>query len=63
MNKVLKYRGYRIFQDSYDKDEKGSVLAVNHDPVGMIITYIGYGILFLFIIISLINPHSLYSEA
>ena len=60
MNKVLKYHGYRIFQDSYDKDEKGSVMAVNHDPAGMFITYTGYGILFLFIIISLINPNSLF---
>ncbi|MCF8331044.1 MAG: cytochrome c biogenesis protein CcsA [Bacteroidales bacterium] len=62
MNNVLKYQGYRIFQDSYDKDEKGSVLAVNHDPVGMIFTYTGYGILFLFIIISLLNPNSLFRK-
>jgi cytochrome c-type biogenesis protein CcsB len=60
MNNVLKYQGYRIFQDSYDQDEKGSLLAVNYDPIGMALTYTGYGILFLFIIISLLNPHSLF---
>ncbi|MGM0551266.1 MAG: cytochrome c biogenesis protein CcsA [Bacteroidota bacterium] len=62
MNNILKYQGYRIFQDSYDKDEKGSVLAINHDPAGMIITYIGYGLLVLFIIISLLNPNSLFRK-
>ncbi len=41
MNHVLDYRGYRFFQSSYDGDEKGSILSVNHDP-GTIPTYIGY---------------------
>ncbi len=41
MNHVLDYRGYRFFQSSYDMDEKGSILSVNHDP-GTIPTYIGY---------------------
>ena len=31
MNNVLDYDGYRFFQSSYDKDEKGTVLSVNHD--------------------------------
>ena len=41
MNHVLDYRGYRFFQSSYDMDEQGSILSVNHDP-GTLITYIGY---------------------
>lgn len=41
MNHVLDHRGYRFFQSSYDPDEKGSVLSVNHDP-GTLPTYIGY---------------------
>ena len=41
MNHVLDYRGYRFFQSSYDGDEKGSILSVNHDP-GTLPTYIGY---------------------
>jgi len=41
MNHVLAYRGYRFFQSSYDMDEKGSILSVNHDP-GTLPTYIGY---------------------
>ncbi|MDP4241002.1 MAG: cytochrome c biogenesis protein ResB, partial [Bacteroidota bacterium] len=31
MNNILKYRGYRFFQSSYDSDEKGTVLSVSHD--------------------------------
>ncbi len=46
MNHVLNYRGYRFFQSSYDMDEKGSILSVNHDP-GTLPTYIGYGMLLL----------------
>ena len=41
MNHVLDYRGYRFFQSSFDGDEKGSILSVNHDP-GTLPTYIGY---------------------
>ena len=46
MNHVLDYRGYRFFQSSYDRDEKGTILSVNHDP-GTIPTYLGYIILAL----------------
>ncbi|UCE92999.1 MAG: cytochrome c biogenesis protein ResB, partial [Flavobacteriaceae bacterium] len=42
MNNVLDYKGHRFFQASYDSDEKGTVLAVNKDRPGTIITYIGY---------------------
>jgi len=41
MNHVLDYQGYRFFQSSYDMDEKGTILSVNHDP-GTLPTYIGY---------------------
>lgn len=42
MNNVLDHRGYRFFQSSYDQDERGTVLSVNHDFAGMIVTYLGY---------------------
>ncbi|MDM5271854.1 cytochrome c biogenesis protein CcsA [Sulfurovum sp. zt1-1] len=41
MNHVLDHRGYRLFQSSYDPDEKGTILSINHDP-GTLPTYIGY---------------------
>ena len=60
MNHILKYRGYRFYQSSYDSDELGTVLSVNHDPVGMYTTYTGYALLFLFILLSLINRNSFF---
>ncbi|TPN82993.1 cytochrome c biogenesis protein [Aquimarina algicola] len=42
MNNVLDYKGFRFFQASYDTDEKGTVLSVNHDVIGTYITYLGY---------------------
>jgi cytochrome c-type biogenesis protein CcsB len=60
MNNILKYKGYRFYQSSYDKDEKGTTLSVNHDKAGMLVTYSGYGLLFIFIILSLINKNSVF---
>ena len=42
MNNILDYNGYRFFQSSFDKDEKGTYLSVNNDYWGTLITYIGY---------------------
>ncbi|WP_051205572.1 cytochrome c biogenesis protein [Salinimicrobium xinjiangense] len=47
MNHVLDYEGYRFFQASFDSDEKGTVLSVNHDFWGTWITYIGYTLLYI----------------
>ncbi len=52
MNNILNYGGYRFYQSSYDQDEKGTVLSVNHDYMGTVITYIGYFLLFATLIIS-----------
>jgi len=42
MNNILKYKGYRFFQSSFDKDELGTVLSVNQDYWGTMISYLGY---------------------
>ena len=47
MNHVLNHSGYRFFQASFDPDRKGTVLSVNHDFWGTLISYIGYALLFL----------------
>ena len=47
MNHVLDHRGYRFFQASFDPDERGTVLSVNHDFWGTWITYIGYTLLYI----------------
>lgn len=46
MNHILDHKGYRFFQSSYDPDEKGTVLSVNHDYWGTLFTYIGYFLLY-----------------
>ncbi|WP_421918280.1 cytochrome c biogenesis protein CcsA [Marinifilum sp.] len=58
MNNILNHEGYRFFQASYDTDELGTVLSVNHDRIGMTITYFGYFLLMLGMAWSLINPFS-----
>ena len=45
MNNVLQYKGFRFFQSSYDEDEKGTILSVNHDWWGTLISYVGYFLL------------------
>ena len=60
MNNVLDYDGYRFFQSSYDKDEMGTVLSVNHDRAGTLVTYVGYALMILGFIWTLFNPHSRY---
>ena len=60
MNNILKYKGYRFYQSSFDRDEKGTILSVNHDMAGMIVSYLGYGFLFFFIILSLFNKNALF---
>ena len=47
MNKILKYRHYRIFQEDYDTDLNGSVLLVRYDPWGTTLVYIGFALFLL----------------
>ncbi|MEI6433898.1 MAG: cytochrome c biogenesis protein CcsA [Bacteroidota bacterium] len=58
MNNVLDYKMYRFFQSSYDRDEQGTILSVNHDFYGTNITYLGYFLLTLGFIFSLFNKTS-----
>lgn len=55
MNNILTHRGYRFYQSSYDSDEKGTILSVNHDAPGTAITYIGYAMMTLAMILMLIT--------
>ncbi len=58
MNNTLTYRGYKFFQSSYDTDERGTVLSVNHDLWGTWISYFGYALMIFGFIASLMNKHS-----
>ena len=61
MNHILEHRNYRFFQSSYDQDEKGTILSVNHDP-GTWPTYIGYILLTLGMIWSLFIPNGRFQK-
>ena len=61
MNNILNYRGYRFFQSSFDSDEKGSKLSVNHDFWGTWITYIGYFMLFFGLLAILFNRNTRFA--
>ncbi len=53
MNRVFKFKGYRLYQSSFDPDLKGSILSLNYDPWGIGITYLGYLLLALSMILVL----------
>jgi len=61
MNHVLDYGNFRLFQASYDTDEKGTVLSVNNDP-GKWPTYIGYILLTIGMLLNIINPNSRFRK-
>jgi cytochrome c-type biogenesis protein CcsB len=56
MNNVLKHRGFRFYQASYDSDEMGTILSVNKDRAGTLITYLGYFLLFAGMIVAMFIP-------
>ena len=62
MNHVLDKEGYRFFQASFDPDEKGTVLSVNHDFWGTWITYIGYFLLYLGLMLILFDKGSRFGK-
>ncbi len=61
MNHVLDHRNYRFFQSSYDPDEKGTVLSVNHDP-GTLPTYLGYILLAIGMIWNLFDKRGRFQK-
>jgi cytochrome c-type biogenesis protein CcsB len=62
MNHILDHRGYRFFQASFDPDEKGTVLSVNHDKWGTLVTYAGYILLYFGLMAILFAKHTRFDE-
>jgi len=63
MNHVLDHKGYRFFQSSYnDQGEiEQTFLSVNHDSIGTWTTYLGYTLLFLGLIMTLMVKNTRFS--
>lgn len=62
MNHVLDHKGFRFFQASFMPDEQGTILSVNHDYWGTWITYIGYTLLYLGLMLILFDKGSRFGE-
>ena len=62
MNHILNYGGYRFFQSSYDRDETGTYLSVNHDFWGTWITYLGYTLLTIGMLWSLVARNTRFAQ-
>lgn len=69
MNHVMDYGGYRFFQSSYDLDnpqtpenEEGTRLSVNYDFWGTNVTYVGYLLMAIGMVLSLFAPAGRFKE-
>ncbi|MEZ4803480.1 MAG: cytochrome c biogenesis protein CcsA [Gelidibacter sp.] len=62
MNHILDQGGYRFFQASFDPDEKGTILSVNHDLWGTCITYSGYFMLYFALLALLFDRHTRFAD-
>lgn len=58
MNSIGSYHGYRFTQSGYDSDMQGTILGIYYDPWGIGITYFGYALLFISLIISLFGKRT-----
>ena len=58
MNNVLSHKGYRFYQTSYDENHAGTWLSINHDPIGIGVTYTGYFLMALSMIFLLFSKKS-----
>ena len=62
MNNILNYNGYRFFQSSFDRDEKGTVLSVNQDYWGTLISYFGYFLMTLGMVFTVFIKNSRFQQ-
>ncbi|MBR4963437.1 MAG: hypothetical protein IKY54_06005, partial [Muribaculaceae bacterium] len=54
---ILRIKGDRIYQLSYDEDKNGSTLLINNDYAGTLITYMGYILLLYGFVLSLFGSN------
>ncbi len=55
MNNIGTCRGYRLTQSGYDEDMEGTILGVSYDPWGIGITYAGYALLLVSLLLMLFS--------
>lgn len=62
MNHILNYDGYRFFQSSFDRDELGTYLSVNHDFWGTWVSYLGYILLTIGMLLTFFDQKSRFRQ-
>lgn len=60
MNHIFRYHGWRFCQASYDEDAGGCTLLLTHDPAGIAVTYTGYILLLVGLLLYLFVPDRLH---
>jgi len=56
MNHIYRRDNYRFYQEDYDPDGH-STLSVSHDPWGIAVTYCGYALLLLGMLLLIVSPN------
>ena len=62
MNNIFSHHNIRFYQSSFDEDLQGSYLAVNADPWGIPVTYLGYALLFIALLWMLVTPEGSFRQ-
>jgi ABC-type transport system involved in cytochrome c biogenesis permease subunit len=60
MNRIHERAGYRFYQSSYDADMQGTTLSVAYDPYGIGITYVGYFLMALSMVLFFFQKRSMF---
>ncbi|MGN1214323.1 MAG: cytochrome c biogenesis protein CcsA [Bacteroidaceae bacterium] len=60
VNKVFDYEGFRFFQTACDTESRQSVLTLSHDLLGTAVTFFGYALLFVSMILFFFGRKSRY---
>ncbi len=63
MNRIGRYRGWRIYQADYDSDRRGSYFSFIHDPYGTGTVYAGYALLLAGMLLYSCRRKSLWGTA
>ncbi len=62
MNRIFSHGSYRLCQAGYGAGGRVSTLSVNSDPWGIPVTYAGYALLFLSLVLTLLDPRGGYRK-
>jgi cytochrome c-type biogenesis protein CcsB len=62
MNRIVRYKGYRFYQSGYENDGNGVRLSISYDPYGIAITYTGYVLLLIAMILFFFEKRSTFRQ-